>query len=128
MLCMQGPHYRASNPFNMFNLPKSKPKVQAEFLKTEFYLPFQSSNLKFCIRMTSHEKFKIVWIIIYIKKKYIYIYIPYARHYNPRFVYFLSIFRSSFMYCDLWPYVWLINQSGFKSRAAYGGARTVSRM
>ena len=29
------------------------------------------------------------------------------------------------MYCDLWPYVWLINESGFKSRAAYGGARTV---
>ena len=29
------------------------------------------------------------------------------------------------MYCDLWPYVWLINESGFKSRAAYDGARTV---
>ena len=29
------------------------------------------------------------------------------------------------MYCDLWPYVWLIIESGFKSRAAYGGARTV---
>ena len=31
---------------------------------------------------------------------------PYARHYNPRFVYFLPTFWSSFMYCDLWPYVW----------------------
>ena len=29
------------------------------------------------------------------------------RHYNPRFVYFLPTFWSSFMYCDLWPYVWL---------------------
>ena len=51
--------------------------------------------------------------------------LPYARHYKPRLVYFLPTFWSSFMYCDLWPYVWLINESGFKSRAAYGGARTV---
>ena len=39
--------------------------------------------------------------------------IPYARHYNPRFVYFLPPFWSSFMYCDLWPYVWLVFKSGF---------------
>ena len=31
-------------------------------------------------------------------------YIPYARHYKPRLVYFLPTFRSAFMYCDLWPY------------------------
>ena len=54
----------------MFNLPRSKPKVQGEFLKSEFHLPFQSSNLKFCIRMTSHEKFKIIGTIIYIKNRY----------------------------------------------------------
>ena len=29
------------------------------------------------------------------------------------------------MYCDLWPYVWLVFKSGFKSRAGYSGARTV---
>ena len=39
--------------------------------------------------------------------------IPYARHYKPRFVYFLPTFWSSFMYCDLWPYVWLVFKSGF---------------
>ena len=37
--------------------------------------------------------------------------IPYARHYNPRFVYFLPTSWSSFMYCDLWPYVWLVFKS-----------------
>ena len=34
--------------------------------------------------------------------------VPNARHYNPRFVYFLSTFWSLFMYCDLWAYVWLL--------------------
>ena len=29
--------------------------------------------------------------------------IPYACQYNPRFVYFLPTYWSSFMYCDLWP-------------------------
>ena len=29
------------------------------------------------------------------------------------------------MYCDLWPYVWLVFKSGFSSRAGYSGARTV---
>ena len=29
------------------------------------------------------------------------------------------------MYCDLWPYVWLVFKSGFYSRAGYSGARTV---
>ena len=43
---------------------------------------------------------------------YVYL-LPYARHYNPRFVYFSSTFWSSFMYCDLWPYVWLVFKSGF---------------
>ena len=52
-------------------------------------------------------------------------YIPYACHYNPWFVYFLPTFWSSFMYCDLWPYVWLVFKSGFKSRAGYSGARMV---
>ena len=51
--------------------------------------------------------------------------IPYARHYDPRFVYFLLTFWSSFMYCDIWPYVWLVFKSGLKSRAGYSGARTV---
>ena len=30
------------------------------------------------------------------------------------------------MYCDLWPYVWLVFKSGFLSRAGYDGTRTVS--
>ena len=30
------------------------------------------------------------------------------------------------MYCELWPYVWLVFKSGFYSRAAYDGARTVT--
>ena len=38
--------------------------------------------------------------------------IPYACHYNPQFVYFLPTFWSSFMYCYLWPYVWLAFKSG----------------
>ena len=37
----------------------------------------------------------------------------YAPHYNPLFVDFSPIFWSSFMYCDLWPYVWLLFKSGF---------------
>ena len=40
--------------------------------------------------------------------------LPYARHYNPRFVYFLPHFSVRF-----------IIKSGFKSRAGYNGARTV---
>jgi hypothetical protein len=32
------------------------------------------------------------------------------------------------MYCDLWPYVWLVSNSGFYSRAGYSGARTVVRL
>ena len=39
--------------------------------------------------------------------------LPYTRHYNPQFVYFFPTFWSSFMYCDLWPYVWLVLKSGF---------------
>ena len=39
--------------------------------------------------------------------------IPYVRHYNPRFVYFLPTFQSSYMYCVLWSYVWLVFKSGF---------------
>ena len=35
--------------------------------------------------------------------------LPYARHYNPRFVYFLPIFFFFFMYCDLWPYVCMVS-------------------
>ena len=42
-----------------------------------------------------------------------YFHLPYARHYNPRFVYFLPTFWRSLMYCDLWPYVWLVFKSGF---------------
>ena len=38
---------------------------------------------------------------------------------------FLHHFKRPFMYCDLWPYVWLVFKSGFYSRAAYDGARTV---
>ena len=33
--------------------------------------------------------------------KWEYMHLPYARHYNPRFVYFLPTFWSSFMYFDL---------------------------
>ena len=29
------------------------------------------------------------------------------------------------MYCDLWPYVWLVFKSRFESRAGYSGTRTV---
>ena len=39
--------------------------------------------------------------------------LPYARHDNPQFVYFLPTFWSSFMNCDLWIYVWLVFKSGF---------------
>ena len=39
--------------------------------------------------------------------------IPYARHYKPRLVYFLPHFQRPFMYCDLWPYAWLVFKSGF---------------
>ena len=45
--------------------------------------------------------------------------IPYARHYNPRFVYLLPTFWSSFKYCDLWLYVWLVLKSRLYWRA-YG--------
>ena len=41
------------------------------------------------------------------------IYLLYPCHYNPRFAYFLPTFWSSFMYCDLWPYVWLVYKSSF---------------
>ena len=58
-------------------------------------------------------------------------YIPYARHYNPRFVYFLPTFWKSKTFFQggffrkLYPYVWLVFKSGFYSRAGYDGARTV---
>ena len=53
--------------------------------------------------------------------------LPYARHYNPRFVYFLPTFWSpktffqGAFFLKFWPYVWLVFKSGFKS----SGARTV---
>ena len=37
----------------------------------------------------------------------------YTHHYNPRFVYFSLTFWSSFMYCDLWSYVWLVFKGRF---------------
>ena len=46
-------------------------------------------------------------------------YIPYARLYNPRFVYFLPTFRSpktffqGAFFLKFWPYVWLVFKSGF---------------
>ena len=46
-------------------------------------------------------------------------YILYARHYNPRFVYFLPTFWSSktffqgAFFLKIWPYVWLVFKSGF---------------
>ena len=46
-------------------------------------------------------------------RKYVVFYIPYARHYKPRLVYFLPHFQRPFMYCDLWSYVWLVFKSGF---------------
>ena len=57
--------------------------------------------------------------------------IPCARHYNPRFVYFLptfwkskSFFQGGFFrkFC---PYVWLVLKRGFWLRAGYNGACTV---
>ena len=41
-------------------------------------------------------------------------------------LYTFYLFLSSFMYCDLWPYIWLVFKSGFKSRAGYIGRGTVS--
>ena len=55
--------------------------------------------------------------------------LPYARHYNPRFVYFLPTSKTFFQgafFLKFWPYVWLVFKSGFKSRAGYDGARTVT--
>ena len=43
-------------------------------------------------------------------------YLLYARHYNPKFVYFYLLFLKLIMNCDLWPYVWLVFKSGFNSR------------
>ena len=58
-------------------------------------------------------------------------YIPYARHYNPRFVYFLPTFWKSKTFFQggffrkFCPYVWLVFKSGFWSRAGYSGECTV---
>ena len=47
------------------------------------------------------------------------IFIPYARHYNPQFVYFLTTFWSpktffqGAFFLKFWPYVWLVFKSGF---------------
>ena len=41
-------------------------------------------------------------------------YVTFAPHYNPR-----STIWRSFMYCDLWPYVWLVIKS------SYSGVSTV---
>ena len=57
--------------------------------------------------------------------------IPYARHYNLRFIYFLPTFWSpktffqGAFFLKFWPYVWLVFKSGFWSRAGYDNARTV---
>ena len=57
--------------------------------------------------------------------------LPYVRHYNPRFVYFLPTFWSpktffqGAFFLKFWSYVWLVFKSGFKSRAGYDGTPTV---
>ena len=49
--------------------------------------------------------------------------LPYAHHYNPRFVYFLPTFTRPFLcfqgdfFRKFCPYVWLVLKSGFWSRA-----------
>ena len=61
------------------------------------------------------------------------VWIPYARHYNPRLVYFLPTFRKPKTFFQggfvrkFCPYVWLVFKSGFWSRAGYSGACTVFR-
>ena len=57
----------------------------------------------------------------------------YARHYNPRFVYFLptllmkskNVFQRTF-FLKFCPYVWLVFKVIFWSRVGYDGGRTVS--
>ena len=57
--------------------------------------------------------------------------IPNRFHYRTRAIIirglytFLPHFQRPFMYCDLWPYVWLVLKSGLQSRTAYDGAHTV---
>ena len=57
--------------------------------------------------------------------------VPYARHYNPRFVYFLTTFwkpKTFFQrgfFRTFSPYVWLVFKSSFWSRVGYSGACTV---
>ena len=59
--------------------------------------------------------------------------IPYPRHYNLRFVYFLPTFWKPKMFFQgcffrkFCPYVWLVFKSGFWSRAGYSGACTVHK-
>ena len=58
--------------------------------------------------------------------------LPYARHYNPRLVYFLPTFWKSKTFFQggffkkVCPYVWLVFKSGFWSRVGYSGAARVS--
>ena len=91
----------------------------------------QYSTLEFSI-----ENFSTIWlrwlstlafkVYFWGQKLILWEIIPYERHYNPRFVYFLPTFWSSFMYCELWPYLWLVFKSGFQSKADYSGWWTVN--
>jgi hypothetical protein len=87
--------------------------------KHRLYLPMWS-NWKLVVKET-HTYYSPIFNI----------HIPYARHYNPRFVYFLPTFWKSktffqrVFFRKFCPYVWLVFKSGFWSRAGYSGACTV---
>ena len=97
--------------------------------KKKLLLFLQNESQKGFFKFELQKKRFLNWAMLFDKSPSLLLlqltWLPYARQYNPRFVYFLPTFWSSFMYCDLWPYVWLVFKSGFESRAGYSGARTV---
>jgi hypothetical protein len=79
-------------------------------------------------RAMAHQLSRQTWFCLsFVKERY---QLPYA-HYNPRFVYFLptfwrpKTFFQGVFFRKVCPYVWLVFNSGFWSRAGYSGMCTV---
>ena len=68
-----------------------------------------TSNLGFCsawVTLSDYLSAAAATVCPWVKSC-LKLHLPYARQYNPRFVYFLPTFWSSLMYCDLWLVAWV---------------------
>ena len=101
--CICSSEYKSNNCIlEYFCFQQKKSRLKRKF--TQEILRTSSPSIIFVI---------FVWGVRYPWRFWmIPLWLLYERHYNPRFVYFLPTFWNSFMYCYLWPYVWLEFNSG----------------